>query len=514
MLTLDPNNREARHNLDLLLQRRGQARPPVPVPQGSTPAVAVAGAQPRVSLCMIVRNEEANLPACLESVAGLVDEIVIVDTGSTDSTRAVAARYGARVFDFPWVDSFAAARNESLRHARGAWILWLDADDRLDPANRERLRALLAGLGDERAAYVMKCLCLPNHQTGVETVVDHVRLFRNLPGLRWRYRIHEQILPDLRRAGCDIRWSGVVVHHTGYQDPATLARKLQRDERLLLMELAEDPDEPFTQFNLGALRQEQGRLEEAAGHFQKSLDRSRQGDTIHRKLFALLAQCHNRLGRPEPALAACAECLRLYSDDAEALVQEGMARRALKDLAGAAACWERVLASPPADYFQSINAGLRGYTTRHNLAVVYEELGVVRHARSHWEAALAERPDYEPAWRGLAGLYLRQQMWSELERLAASLESQPGGAARAAVLRGRALLARQEFAAARRLLEGVVAPHPVDPEPRTVLSHVLLQEGRDWAAAEAALRGLLEIDPEQQEARHNLAVLLRQQGRA
>src|SRR5262249_6489310 len=75
--------------------------------------------RPRLSLCMIVRDEEANLPDCLGSVADLVDEVVVVDTGSADRAQEVAARFGAKVVDFPWVDSFAAARNESLRHATG-----------------------------------------------------------------------------------------------------------------------------------------------------------------------------------------------------------------------------------------------------------------------------------------------------------------------------------------------------------------------------------------------------------
>ena len=81
--------------------------------------------RPRVSLCLIVKNEEAHLPACLRSAADLVDEIVVVDTGSTDRTREVAAELGAKVYDYPWSDDFAAARNESLRHAGGNWIFWI-----------------------------------------------------------------------------------------------------------------------------------------------------------------------------------------------------------------------------------------------------------------------------------------------------------------------------------------------------------------------------------------------------
>src|SRR5262245_11843004 len=101
---------------------------------------------PRVSLCMIVKDEAAHLPACLATVADLVDEVVVVDTGSADATRQLARAWGARVHDFPWCDDFAAARNESLRHATGEWIFWLDADDRVDEANRARLRALFAQL--------------------------------------------------------------------------------------------------------------------------------------------------------------------------------------------------------------------------------------------------------------------------------------------------------------------------------------------------------------------------------
>jgi glycosyltransferase involved in cell wall biosynthesis len=81
------------------------------------------------SLCLIARNEQITLPACLRSVAGLFPDIFLADTGSTDRTKEIAAHFGARVFDFPWCDDFAAARNEGLRHATGAWIFWIDADE-------------------------------------------------------------------------------------------------------------------------------------------------------------------------------------------------------------------------------------------------------------------------------------------------------------------------------------------------------------------------------------------------
>ena len=95
---------------------------------------------------MIVRNEEKNLPDCLGSAKGLFDEIVVVDTGSTDRTQEIARDFGAKVFEFTWINDFAAARNAALSHATGDYAFWLDADDVLDSHQCDNLRRLLDGL--------------------------------------------------------------------------------------------------------------------------------------------------------------------------------------------------------------------------------------------------------------------------------------------------------------------------------------------------------------------------------
>src|SRR6266567_7948235 len=102
----------------------------------------LGGAPMSVSLCLMVRNEEAKLATCLQSAIDLVHETIVLDTGSTDGTRDLAAKLGARVFDFPWCDDFAAVRNDCIRHATGDFIFWMDADERVDEENREKLRAL------------------------------------------------------------------------------------------------------------------------------------------------------------------------------------------------------------------------------------------------------------------------------------------------------------------------------------------------------------------------------------
>jgi glycosyltransferase involved in cell wall biosynthesis len=237
-------------------------------------------------------DEENNLPRCLESVRGLFDEIVVVDTGSTDRTIEIARSFGAKVFEFAWIDDFAAARNEALAYATGDYAFWLDANDVVEPPQREKLTALLNGLGGvpaikmgtgtascesqspfcsvraikigtgtascesqspfcSQAAYVVRCACNPSPDgTGGESVVDHIRLLPLRPEVRWTYRVHEQILPSLNWANVPIRWTDLTVRHTGYVDKALRARKLDRDCRILQRELEERPDEPFVVFNL------------------------------------------------------------------------------------------------------------------------------------------------------------------------------------------------------------------------------------------------------------------------
>src|SRR5262249_34673102 len=151
-----------------------------------------------------------------------------------------------------------------------------------------KLGDLFAGLRDENAAFVLKCLCLPEGGVGSGMVVDHVRLFRNRPDVRWKYRVHEQILPAVRATGGTVRWSDGVIHHTGYQDPALRGRKLERDLRLLRLEDAEHPGDPFTLFNLGSVYQELGRQGEAIPLLRRSLERSHPTDSIVRKLYALI----------------------------------------------------------------------------------------------------------------------------------------------------------------------------------------------------------------------------------
>jgi glycosyltransferase involved in cell wall biosynthesis len=360
----------------------------------------------KVSLTMIVRDEEVNLPHCLGSVRGLFDEIVVVDTGSVDRTREIARDFGAKVFDFAWIDDFAAARNEALAHATGDYAFWLDADDVVEPAEREKLVRLLQKLtrGDE-AAYVVRCACDPGADgvTGA-TMVDHVRLFPLRRNVRWSYRVHEQILPALNRARFPVRWTDLVVRHTGSTEPGLRARKLDRDVRILERELSERPDDPFVLFNLGSIALDRRQWHEGLGFLERSLAGSAPSDSIVRKLFALIARAHQMMGNSQQALDTCARGLKLDPEDAELWFRKGQVHRRRGELAEAEACLRRILGLKRPEQFCSFNQGIYGHVTRRNLAEVAAERGDHAEAARLWGEVLAECPGDRQALANLEKL--------------------------------------------------------------------------------------------------------------
>ena len=242
---------------------------------------------PRISLTLIVKNEASNLEPCLAGIRELVHEVIVVDTGSTDGTRQIAERLGAQVFDFAWIDDFAAARNAAIGHATGDWIFWLDADDRIDTDNLARLKRLFGSLRDENAGYRMTCRSID--RAGSATITDHFRLFRNRPDIRWAYRIHEQILPAIRRTNGVLRETDVVIIHTGYADPATHRRKLERNLALLELALREHPGETSVLYHLAVNYTAVGRPADALPVLKEGLSRAGSNDPYIRNFYGQLA---------------------------------------------------------------------------------------------------------------------------------------------------------------------------------------------------------------------------------
>jgi len=194
-----------------------------------------------LSLCLIVKDEERNLPRCLDSVPGLAGEIIVVDTGSTDRTPDIAAGYGAKVipFDFTMVD-FAAARNHAIASASGRWILMLDADETLDPASAPAIERLLTL--DENAGYYLERY---NHASDSDHPnLDYViRLFPNRPNYRYRGRVHETIDASLLSAGGRLQKTAIRIDHNFAADRQARRQKNHWYIEILKEEIAADPSD-------------------------------------------------------------------------------------------------------------------------------------------------------------------------------------------------------------------------------------------------------------------------------
>lgn len=194
-----------------------------------------------LSVVVIVRNEAANIRACLDSVRAVADEIVVHDTGSTDGTQAILDELGVDWFQGAWRDDFSEARNLAMERARCAWILWLDADDRIPADQLEAIRRL-------KTAPLHQCFdfrVVSPLQAGQTSITwQQLRMVPNHPAVRFRYRCHEQV--GLARAaiaaGLQAVSTDVTVLHIGYADPAALVAKGRRNLALLLKEPAAATD--------------------------------------------------------------------------------------------------------------------------------------------------------------------------------------------------------------------------------------------------------------------------------
>ncbi len=210
---------------------------------------------------LIVRDEAAVLRDCLTSIRDFVDEIVVVDTGSIDDSPAIASSFGARLLDRPWTDDFAGARNAGLDAARGEWILYIDADERLrgaGPAARTLLQTTDAAA----------CTVLFHQRPGWTAYREH-RLFRNDPRIRFEGAIHETIRPSLDALGDPIEHSDAVIDHFGYEGDRT--RKWIRNLPILETEVQRTPERVYLWHDLGWTLHGLGRVNDADAAWQRGV---------------------------------------------------------------------------------------------------------------------------------------------------------------------------------------------------------------------------------------------------
>jgi tetratricopeptide (TPR) repeat protein len=384
----------------------------------------------RISVCMIVRNEEAMLAGCLGSVRGLAHEIIVVDTGSTDRTVEIARRARARVVQIPWEDDFAAARNASLSLARGDWILILDADERLGKGAGAAVRKAIADA-------TFDCGMLPMHEatrpdaplaevlSGKERAgeINYLpRLLRRTEDLRFEGIIHESVLPWLRARGMRVGFVEAPIVHLGAARDVRQARgKAARNVALLEKAVAARPDDPMLHGYLAYEHLEAGREAEARAAVERGwalVERTAEGGlgsvlrlaTARARLALTAGDTRGVLATVDRAEAVEGGHPDLDFLRGSALELDALAARRGEDRArlfdAALASYRAALDKREHRYAQAFVIGATGFAglTRVGCALLARRR--FAEARAAFAEALAARPDHAEAAFGMAECHL------------------------------------------------------------------------------------------------------------
>jgi tetratricopeptide (TPR) repeat protein len=298
---------------------------------------------PLLTAALIVRDEEAVLGACLDSLQSLVDEVVVVDTGSSDECAALAAGRGASVIHHPWRDDFAEARNVSLDAARGQWILYIDADERVVRGSRAALESILT----DASEVAFRLLLRP---TLGSTPYREYRLWRNDPRIRFEGVIHEKVVPSIHRvAAADGRGIGladILLQHVGYEGDQT--RKHRRNLPLLRRALEAEPDNLFVRDHLARVLDGLGHPDEAERVLEDAVEIARShsfADPLGVLACAELIQ--RRTARGATIQPLLAEARTAYPDNCVLLSLEGHELIRIGSYAEAVERFDRCLAFDP-----------------------------------------------------------------------------------------------------------------------------------------------------------------------
>jgi glycosyltransferase involved in cell wall biosynthesis/thioredoxin-like negative regulator of GroEL len=424
---LDADLPDVASNLRACKARRKQG---ITTPQGLPPQVlralrtlgpqaqrvaqnAVPATGQTVSLCMIVKDEEAMLPRCLAAVAEFVDELIVVDTGSSDRTVEIAESFGARILHHEWDGDFSAARNVGLDAATSDWLMYLDADEVLVEGEGPRLRELLGHTWRE-GIFLTESNHVGELQDGVAVQHSALRLFRNRPAYRFEGRVHEQFAHKLPALAERVEYTQVRIEHFGYLGAVRDAKeKSRRNLELLERQIAEGVDTPFLHFNLGSERAASGDIAGSLVHLQRAWEKllgdpERLDYGYFPSLCSRLVKALNANGRHRDAITQADEVLRLLPDFTDVVLEQAMAHRGLGDAETAIAHFERSIAmgDAPARYSATVGAGT--FHARNLLAELLIAGGRLEEAEAHLRHVLEHHPAFIGAVEPYARVLLRR----------------------------------------------------------------------------------------------------------
>ncbi len=368
----------------------------------------------RLSLCMIVKNEEANIVACLESIKSAVDEMIVVDTGSTDRTVALAEGVGAKVFHFPWTQDFSAARNESIRHATGDYILWLDADDRMDDYENRKLAQLAVHLPSEKNRAYYLVVKNESSEDG-DIYFSQLRLFPNIQSARFEWPIHEQLFNPLKNAGVELLKTDIVVRHTGNFHAEDVVRKSKRNLEIIQHALEKDPENAVLHFQAARTLANLQRQADALGHMKKVMGnpeirhRHRQ---IYLEAGILSARYLAEMGRSAEAEAALRELDTLFPN--QPLVHFYLGENLVKNekYAEAVDVLKKTLETPLEVGFFPVNLNVIGFQQYYYLGIAYQHCQEYELAKTMLEKSLPLSTDPTISQQALGVLALQSGDYS------------------------------------------------------------------------------------------------------
>lgn len=359
----------------------------------------------KISLCMIVKNEEKNIRRCLESVASVVDEMIVLDTGSGDKTRQIAQECGATVQSFIWNDNFSDARNASLDLATGDWIFFLDGDEELTADSRAVLRRAVEQEGAR--GYFNKIINFAGNDTTWEQSEDVVfRLFPNKPEYRFRNAIHEQICDVISQHTNQSNYElleDLVILHYGYLDSELLAKnKKKRNLVLLEKELSQHPHDILVRFHYAVELYRNGENLLAVTEFEKISARIQPQEVSYgAKLMRYILLSYYGINELSAALQAVQQGLALFPDYADLYHFGGVICYQLQEYNAAYEYFHKALQSPPQPVHYASFCGMQGCRSYYYLGQIAEKFCNGEEALGYYIKALQDTSNFTAALASL-----------------------------------------------------------------------------------------------------------------
>jgi tetratricopeptide (TPR) repeat protein len=450
----------------------------------------------KLSVAMIARDAEATISAALESVRAIADEIVVVDTGSTDRTRELAQKGASKVFDFRWCDDFAAARNFALGQLTGDWVLWLDASEQLEEKSANAIREYLDLHADASKAYLLNVLLPigPEQMDGEQAA--RLRMWPLKSGLRFAGRVREQLSPpleSLRLIQETTDWR--IYRSKQVSDLQIKAVKAQRDIQLAEIEIDETGERPELLVAVGDAWAVLNEPLKAAGWFRRAVDDSPRGSTQQLEAYyGLLTTFDSRPGTRDQQISTCLEALEVLPLDSQLHCAMGGYLQAQGRLDLASRSYQMAVEHGTVDVQTWHLTNLADLATI-CLSMAYELQDRADEARRCVESGLALRAKSERLRRRLIELHVkhnrRQEAISQLEYLPGPI-SQRDPLRNA--IRGACMGAQQQWTAALPYLQTAYAAGCRDPFCLRWLAIGLMNTG-EMQTAEAVLGQWRAVSP-------------------